>query len=137
MPLPPRTASLSASDEVAWSDATLFDGFLLLGLVTPESGGTSWAELQLGGGFRSERLPLFQRIDVIDGKYDTSAKVLQNSSISPPNSKYAAWFYDNSTPPRKIAGPSTLFTVSTDTFSPPALTLTVPAAGSVPPTPDD
>lgn len=136
MPTPPQVATLSQSTTITWSNGDLFNGFLLLGLVLPNSGST-WVEVDLGGQSPAERIPLFTRVPVVDGKFDNSVGVLYNSSISPPNTKYAAWYYDASSyPPRQIAGPSALFTVSSATLTPPALTLTAPTAGTTPPTPD-
>ena len=137
MPYPPQTATLNQSETITWANGDLFNGFLLLGLVLPNSGGTTWAEVDLGGQSPAERIPIFTRVPVVDGKFDNSIGVLYNSSIAPPNTKYAAWYYDTSTyPPRKIAGPSTLFTVSSTPLTPPSLTLTTPTAGTDAPTPD-
>lgn len=136
-PQPPQSATLDQSVTITWSDGTLFSGFLLLGLVVPSSGGTAWAELDLQGQAPGERIPKFTKVPVINGKFDNSVGVLYTTSISPPETKYACWYYDQSTnPPRQIAGPSTLFTVTTATLTPPSLTLTIPTPGVTPPTPD-
>ena len=138
MPAPslPSVATLSQTASIAWSDGTLFNGFLLIGLVVPITG-TAWAELDLGGQSPGERIPLYTKVPVIEGQFSNEVGVIYNTSISPPNSKYACWYYDNSNyPVRQIAGPSTLFTVTSATLTPPALTLTVPTAGTVAPTPD-
>lgn len=128
---------LSPAATITWSDGTLFNGFLLLGLVVPSTSGIPWAELDLGGQAPGERIPLFTKVPVVDGKFDTTVGVLYNSSIAPPETQYAAWYYDQSTyPPRRIAGPSTLFTVTSTPFAPPALTLTIPTPGVSAPTPD-
>lgn len=133
----PQTATLDQSVTVTWTNGDLFNGFLLIGLIVPSSGGTAWAELDLGGQYPGVRLPIFQRVSIINGQFDNSVGVLYNSSIAPPNTQYACWYYDQSTnPPRKIAGPSSPFTVSTATLTPPTATLTVPTAGVTPPTPD-
>ena len=135
MPIPPSTATLNPATTITWSDESLFNGFLLLGLVVPTSGGTAWAELDLGGETTNERLPIFTRVAVVDGKFDTTVGILYNSAITPPNSKYAAWYYDTSVPARQINGPSTLFSVSATPLTPPTLTFTVPTAGVTAPTP--
>lgn len=133
----PQYATLSQSESITWSNGDLFNGFLLLGLVVPIGGSTAWAELDLGGQSPGERIPIFTRVPVVNGQFDNSVGVIYNSSIAPPNTKYACWYYDQSSnPPRKIAGPSSLFTVSSSTLTPPALTLTVPTAGTVAPSPD-
>jgi len=133
----PSYATLSQTASIAWSNGDLFNGFLLIGLVVPTSGGTGWAELDLGGQSPGERIPLFTKVSVVNGQFDGTIGVIYNTSISPPNSKYSCWYYDQSVyPPKQIAGPSTLFTVTSATLTPPALTLTVPTAGTVAPTPD-
>jgi hypothetical protein len=138
MPSPPQVATLTQSATITWSDGTLFNGFLLIGLLVPNTGGDAWAELDLGSQQPGERIPIFTRVGVVDGVFDNTIGILYNTSISPPNTKYAAWYYDSSVyPPRQIAGPSTLFTVSSATLTPPALTLTVPTAGTTPPTPNE
>ena len=132
----PSTATLDQSVTISWSNGDAFSGFLLVGLVVPISG-TAWAELDLGGQAPGERLPLFTKVPVVNGKFDNTVGIIYNTSISPPNTKYACWYYDQSSyPPRQIAGPSTLFTVTAATLTPRALTLTAPTAGTVAPTPD-
>lgn len=132
----PQYATLSQSMSVTWSDGTLFNGFLLLGLVFPISG-SQWAEIDLGGQTPGERLPQFLKVPIVNGQFDNSVGVLYNSSISPPNTKYVAWYYDQSSfPPRQICGPTALFTVNSGTLTPPLCTLTAPTAGTIPPTPD-
>lgn len=138
MPSPPQVATLTQAATVTWSNGDLFNGFLLIGLVVPNTSGDAWAELDLGGQQPGERIPIWTRVAVVDGVYDNTVGVLYNSSISPPNTKYAAYYYDSSVfPPRQIAGPSALFTVTTATLTPPALTLTAPTAGVVAPTPNE
>ncbi len=139
MPTPtaPQYATLDQSVTITWSNGSAFSGFLLIGLVVPTAGGTPWAELDLGGQSPGERIPLWTRVPVVNGKFDNTVGVLYNSAIAPPNTQYACWYYDQSaTPPRQIAGPSTFFTVSSATLTPPSLTLTVPTLGVTAPTPD-
>lgn len=132
----PQSATLSQSVTVTWSDGTPFNGFLLIGLVYPTSG-SEWAEVDLGGQSPGERLPQFQRVPIVNGQYDNSVGVLYNSSISPPNTKYVAWFYDQSTfPPRQICGPTSFFTVTSSPLTPPTCSLTIPTAGTEAPVPD-
>jgi hypothetical protein len=136
-PALPQSATLDQSVTVSWSNGDTFNGFLLVGLVVPSTGGTAWAELDLGGQAPGERIPLWTKVPIVSGKFDSTVGILYNSAIAPPNTKYAVWYYDQSTnPPRQIAGPSTLFTVTSTPLTPPSLTLTVPTAGVTPPTPD-
>lgn len=136
-PALPQSATLDQSVTVSWSNGDTFNGFMLVGLVVPSTGGTAWAELDLGGQAPGERIPLWTKVPIVDGKFDSTVGILYNAAIAPPNTKYAAWYYDQSTnPPRQIAGPSDLFTVTSTPLTPPSLTLTVPTAGVTPPTPD-
>lgn len=121
---------------VSWSDGSPFNGFLLLGLVLPINV-TAWAELDLAGQYPGERLPIFTRIPITSGQFSKDAGVIYSTSINPPNTKYAAFYYDSSAyPPRQIAADPTLFSVTSTpiTLVPP--TLTAPTAGTVAPTPD-
>ena len=132
----PQSASLSQSVTVLWSDGSLFNGFILIGLVYPTNG-SQWAEVDLGGQAPGERLPQFTKVAIVNGKFDNSVGIVYTSSISPPNTQYVAWYYDQSTyPPRQICGPTTFFTVNTGTVTPPTCTLTSPTAGTEPPSPD-
>lgn len=135
MPTTPSFATLTQTP-VTWSDGTLFDGFLLLGLVSPQYANLAWQQISLAGRVPAELIPVFLKIPIVSGVYRNDIGVLYNSSLAPPNTQYAAWWYDNSPLPRLIAGPTPLFTVNSATLTPPVMSLPVPAAGITPPTPD-
>jgi len=121
---------------VTWHDDTPFNGFILIGLIYPVSGST-WAEADLGGVAPGERLPQFQKVHIINGKFDNSVGVLYNSSISPQNTQYVAWYYDSSSfPPRQICGPTSIFTVGSPILTPPICSLTTPGLSYIIPSPD-
>lgn len=127
------TAKISDASNITWSDGSNFDGFVRLGLVVPKYGGTTdTAFLSSQNLTPAVQIPLNTIFPVTDGHIDQQTAVLQNRSISPPNSQYVAWWYDTSS--HLIAGPSTQFTVSSTPITLPVATLTVPAIGStIPP----
>lgn len=129
----PAVSRLDDQVSYQWSDGTLFTGFLRVGLIVPQYGGTTDAAfITLANQTPGLRIPLNTMIQITDGKPDTYTAVFQNSALRPPNSRYTAWWYDSTG--ALIAGPSAAFTISTSTFSPPAATLTSPSVGStIPP----
>ncbi len=138
MPAPtlPQVATLDQSVVVSWANGDLFNGFLLLGLVLPVTT-TTWAEVDLGGQFPGERLPIFTKVPIVSGQFSNSVGVIYTSSLNPPNTRYAGWYYDNSSyPPRQIAGPTATFAVTSATLTPTVPTLTTPTVGVVLPVPD-
>jgi hypothetical protein len=138
MPAPtlPQVATLNQNTVVSWSNGDAFNGYLLIGLVLPQGGTTYWAEVDLGGQSPGERIPLFQRVAIVNGQFENNVGVIYTTSLSPPNTRYVCWYYDQSVyPPRQIAGPSPVFTVTSTPLTPPSLTLTAPIIGSVIPDP--
>lgn len=134
----PNVATPDQSTVIRWSNNDLFNGFMLVGLVVPNAGGTTpWAELDLAGQAPGERIPIFTKVPIANGQMSNSVGIIYNTSLSPPNSRYAAWLYDNSVyPPHQVAGPTALFDVLTATFNAPTMTPTAPTAGTVPPVPN-
>lgn len=134
----PTTVSYATLTQtpVTWGDGSLFNGFLLLGLVSPQYGNLAWQQISLAGRTPAELIPVFLKVPIENGVYRNDVGVLYNSSLAPPNTQYVAWWYDNSPLPRLISGPTPLFTVSTATLTPPVMALPVPVAGVTPPTPD-
>ena len=121
---------------VLWSDGSNFNGFLLLGIVSPQYSNLAWQQISLAGRVPPEWIPVFLKVPIQDGQYRNDIGVLYNASLAPPNTQYVGWWYDNSPLPRLIAGPTPLFTVSTATLTPPVMSRPVPTAGITPPTPD-
>ena len=131
-PTPPRVAKLNPSTTVMWSNGALFNGFIRFGLVAPTIGGNDVSQLAENAAFEGERVPVNTIIPIIAGKFDTDLGLFYNEDLNPPNSQYVIWYYDLSG--NLIAGPSTLFSVNQTSPALPALTLTVPVAGStIPP----
>ena len=129
----PRVGKFSQSATLTWSDASLFDGFILVGLVPPTSG-TDWSSIALSGYYPTQRVPTFARVPIKDGKYNSNSGLFFTADLEPPNTRYVCWFYDNTG--RQVAGPSAQFQVTADPVTPPTPTLTVPSVGATTPTPD-
>jgi len=130
----PRVGRFSQDATLSWTDSSLFNGFILVGIVPPTSGGTDWAQLSISDYYPPQRVPVFARVPITLGKYNSVAGLFFTADLEPPNTRYVCWFYDSTG--RQIAGPSAQFQVTTDPFTPPTPTLTVPSVGSVNPTPD-
>jgi hypothetical protein len=124
------------NNQVTWSDGTPFDGFIRLGLVVPQYGGTVNAPFLASQHVTPAlELPLNTLIFITNGQPDTSTGVVYNTSISPPNSQYVAWWYDAAG--HLLAGPSAQFSITSSPFTPPTVTLTAPSVGStIPPSKD-
>ena len=101
----PRKAQLTGT--VSWSNGEAFSGFVLIGIALPSSGDYSYARVSLQNQYPPQRLPLWYRIPIVGGQYDSSARIYYTEDIEPPNTRYAAWFYDVHN--RQIAGPTALF----------------------------
>ena len=136
----PRVALFSGAQQFFWSDNTTpFSGFCLIGLILPQGGSptTQWAEVDYGNLYPSIKLPLFQRIPIVDGALNDSCGLFYNSDVTPPGSQYLAWYYDATG--RQIAGPTANFTVTSANstgFTPPLLTLPLPSGLGPAPVPD-
>lgn len=122
-----NTANFSSALQF-WSDnATPFSGYLLLALSLP----AGYTTAQMDPKFPRQRIPTRIKVPIVNGMYDQQTLVLYNSSITPPNTQYVAYWYDpNDT---LISGPSVLFTVSNPVVVLPTPTLTLPTvSGSIP-----
>lgn len=132
MATPFRKAKIS--NTFTWSDGSNFTGYLYVALVIPTSGGSDWPELHIDDISPRQRLPLRFIIPIINGAANQNVSLIFNADINPPNSQYGAYIFDSAR--KQVAGPSSLFTVTADPVAIPALTLTVPIAGSVVTAPD-
>lgn len=125
MPSAPRQASIKSTSRVEWSDGSPFNGFLLVGLALPTVSGYTYARTFLGNTGKPQRIPLWTKIPIDTGVYDNAAKVFFNADLDPPNTRYSAWWYDHNN--RQVAGPASLFEVTTDPHVLATPTLTVPS----------
>lgn len=132
----PRTATLTGT--VSWSGGELFDGFVLIGLAQPSNSEGDYT-VTLDAAAMRQRIPIWTKIKIKDGVFDTAAKLYWNADIEPPNTKYAAYFYAN--PRKRVAplSPSTpsLFTVASTEYAITVPTLTDPVASVSAPVPND
>jgi len=67
-----------------------------------------------------EALPPFYQIRIKYGQPDQATKVFYTSDIVPPNTEYVAWLADANLQ-LMTPTPSTTFTVTEDTFTPPEI----------------
>ena len=129
----PTTTKIVTSANVTWSGGSLFSGYLLLGVALPlDSNGVQWAHVNLFG--TSQPLPQWTVIPIIEGVLDNNTSVFPNSQIDPPNTKYAAYWYDNTWKliyPFPAGTLPTLFTITGATYTITPPTLTSPTAATV------
>lgn len=92
-----RTASLTNSVDIIWSDATPFNGYLFMVLGYPTSSGTAWPSVAIGDHFPNETLPRTTVFPIKNGDIITlnSPKLFFNADIVPPGSRYFPYFYDS------------------------------------------
>lgn len=103
-------------------------GIGLKGLVN--GSGVAWPTIALANQTTRRVVPTWAPIPIIEGQFLPTFGVYYNADLNPPNSQYIAYVYDNNGV--QVAGPSIAFTISTPTFAPPSLTLTLPSVGSNP-----
>lgn len=138
MPTAPAFALLTGT--VTWSDLTLFDGYVLLGLVLPSNSDGIWPSVSVNGGnVPPIRLPIWTQVPIAAGVFDQNSKIYFNSAITPDSTQYVAYWYDLNK--RRISPATgsnpTPFTVNTGAYAIAIPTLTVPANSGVIPTPSD
>lgn len=113
---PPRVALMSSGTQTIWNNAskTAFNGFILVVLAIPSFGAgptqNPTAEVDYGNLYPGMKLPLTQRIPVIQGLYNTACGLYVNDDLVPPGSNYVVYVYDSAGD--LIIGPSSSFTVT-------------------------
>lgn len=85
--------SLSFSSPMVWSSGELFNGFLLISLSYGKKDGVSWPHVTTSAGNRA--IPASVFIPILNGSLQHNPKILPNSSILPPNSRYFLRYYDS------------------------------------------
>jgi hypothetical protein len=133
---PPRVAQFSNTAQYFWTSSGTnvapFNGFLLVNLLVPTvapptmSPGESLTP-NYGQIYPGMPLPLFQRIPIINGQYNTTCGLYLNSDIVPPGSGYQWYLYDSAS--NQVSGPSaTFFVTTTNVIDPIAATggVTIP-----------
>lgn len=119
---------VSSPGTIAWSDGTLFDGYVWLGLQLP-TGDAPY----LFNSTRPQQLPPYTRIPIIGGQLDNNTGVFYNSNLQPPGTRYVAYYFDsNNVLIAPASGTATPFAVSATPVTLTVPTLTVPALGTAP-----
>lgn len=119
-----------SAGSVTWSDGSNFNGYALCGLKSMT--GYTDTQFTLANTGLAKQLPRsnFTKLLIVEGQYQQNAGLIYNADINPPGTYYVAWIYDNSG--EQIAGPSSAFQVTSNPFTMPSFTLTVPTVGSNP-----
>lgn len=125
----PSKAKLSGS--VIWSSGENFDGYALILLALP---GTH-AAVSMDSTAPRCRIPTNTVVPITDGAYNQHVELFYNSDIEPPNTQYAAYFYDLNWVRIAPSGTADLFTISTNPHTLTAPTLTAPTAATSAPLP--
>ncbi len=126
----PRTTTITTSSAAQWSNASNFDGYLLLGIGPPSNADGVWTTVSIGSTFPAVRLPIWTKIPIKDGVINANTLVFYNADLEPPNCRYVAYWYDSNN--RRISPVTgvdpTFFDVSTSPHTITVPTLTVPTA---------
>lgn len=125
----PQKAKLAGT--VLWSTGETYDGYALLLLALPGS----YAAVSMDGTFPRARIPTNTVVPITDGTYNQNVQLYFNSDIEPPNTQYAAYFYDLSWTRIAPSGTAALFTIATDPYTLVAPTLTAPTSATTAPLP--
>ena len=129
-----RIAKFTQSVTVTWSDGSLFNGFILVGVVAPVGSAVDWSYTTAGDTYPPYRICLWSRVPIQAGKYNNDLGLFYTTDINPPGAVYVAYYYDSTG--RQIAGPSGTFTVTSTPVTPPLPTLTAPSGTGTLPVPN-
>lgn len=121
-----RSAKVLNTFTQNWSSGVAFDGYLLVGCVVPS--GKPRCELGQYSGIVD--MPIFTLFPITNGVFDQSTELIYTSDLTPPGAQYVAWLCDKTM--QQIGTVSTAFTVTSNPWTPPTITATVPSAGSSP-----
>ena len=128
-----RTAKLNSATTVQWTNAENFDGFVAIGIAFPGS----YVQVSLDENAPPQRIPQWTKVQIVNGKYNQSTTLFLNADIEPPNTQYAAYFYDaTNTLIAPAAGTAALFSITADPYTLTPPTLTAPTAAVTPPSPE-
>lgn len=130
----PQIAKFSQDLTVSWSDGRKFNGFAIFGVVVPTNGVTEWAYITVGENYPPIKVPVWARIPIQDGKFNSSLGLWYTTDMNPPGVTYIGYYYDSTG--RQIAGPTANFTVTSGTITPTVPTLTAPSGPGTNPVPN-
>lgn len=115
--MPAQKCRVSNPDPFTWNDATLFNGYLLLILSYPELNGVRYTEAVLNDNVVPIRIPHSVKLPIRNGYLENDAALWRTDSITPPNVKYSAFYYDSTDRLVSIEGSLWGFTSDEDTIS--------------------
>lgn len=140
----PQASQLTTSPTtVVWSDGSLFDGYLWVGVVLPTPGpGQSASAVPyttpfLWAASRAQALPQYVKVPIVNGLIDQTTQLFFNANMDPPGTSYVAYWFDrNNAMIAPANGAATPFTVTSLTTTITVPTLTLPNySGAVAPVP--
>lgn len=106
------------TNTLTWSDGSSFNGYVRITMSFP----IGYSQAFLISKYQEQMLAGDYVLPVKDGVIDNNLAVWKTSSLSPFGLQYVWYAYDSAF--KQIAGPSSSFTVTDDTFTLPSLTLT-------------
>lgn len=132
-----RTATLSGT--VNWSDGSAFTGYVYVGLALPVNSDGVWTKAYLKDqSYPPVRIPRWTTVCIEEGVFDPQTKLYFNADLTPPGTKYLAYWYDQAN--RRIypatGATAALFTIDATPFAITLPTLTLPTVASEVPTPE-
>ncbi len=116
---------------VTWSDCTLFNGTVWLGLKTMIDGSAqAWPQFALAHQTVNVPYPVWTPVTITDGQYNNTGGVTYNEDLNPPGTQYVALYKDASGKNASVF--TSAFVVSQSGFTIPAVAIPVPTVGSNP-----
>lgn len=145
----PRVAFPSQTQVFSYTDGTLFEGFILLGIRTPAvdaTGGSQAYPPKVAAYSTSNTrqfipMPVFTKIYIKSGLMESTTGVIFSNDLVPPGFQYVAWLYHLTTEDVPVTGFSTPvlatispFAITATPFTIPGsfLTLALPGGGTSP-----
>lgn len=115
-----QSAKVVSAAPVSWSNAQLFNGYIIFTVVLP----TGYTTVKKAGASPAQELPLNIRIPIANGVISPFVSLPFGSSCEPPNTSYTYTFYDFND--KLIASGAVPVSVATDTVTIAVPTLTTP-----------
>ena len=125
----PAYSSLTGT--VTYSNGTPIDGYALWLITYPAAYVPKQATI--ANQLVPQPICDHAKVRIQQGVYDQSARIYQNASIEPPNTKYTVYFYDNNDV--QLGFTSTPFVVATSPYTLNFTSPTIPTAPTSPATP--
>lgn len=117
------------SGVVKYNDGTtLFDGWVLLLLAYP----IGYTQATVGNQLWPQPIGDHIQVRIQNGVYDQTVRIYQNQSIQPPQTQYAAYYYDNE---GVNLGHTGLFVINSSPYTITYPSMSVPVATAITPTP--